>query len=53
MGLSVVLAIGYWGTFGIFRSLGYTGVLTPFLAAWGANLVFGLAGGFFLLRLKT
>ena len=53
VGLSVALAIGYWGTFGIFRSLGYTGVLTPFLAAWGANLVFGLAGVFFLLRLRT
>ena len=53
LGLSVALAIGYWGTFGIFRSLGYTGVLTPFLAAWGANLVFGLAGVFFLLRLRT
>jgi len=53
VGLSVALAIGYWGTFGIFRSLGYTGVLTPFLAAWGANFVFGLAGVFFLLRLRT
>jgi LPS export ABC transporter permease LptF/LPS export ABC transporter permease LptG len=52
-GLSVALAIGYWGTFGIFRSFGYTGVLTPFLAAWGANLVFGLAGVFFLFRLRT
>ena len=53
VGLSVALAIGYWGTFGIFRSLGYPGVLTPFLAAWGANLVFGLAGVFFFLRLRT
>jgi LPS export ABC transporter permease LptF/LPS export ABC transporter permease LptG len=52
-GLSIALAIGYWGTFAIFRSLGYTGVLPPFLAAWGANLLFGLAGGVFLFRLKT
>lgn len=53
VGLSLALAMGYWGTFGIFRSLGYTGVLTPFLAAWGANLVFGLAGVFFFFRLRT
>jgi LPS export ABC transporter permease LptF/LPS export ABC transporter permease LptG len=52
-GVSVVLAIAYWGTFAVFRSFGYTGVLTPFLAAWGANLVFGLAGVFLLFRLKT
>ncbi len=53
MGLSVALAAGYWGAFAVFRSLGYTGVLTPFLAAWGANLVFGLAGLFLLFRLRT
>ncbi len=52
-GVSVVLAIAYWGTFAVFRSLGYTGVLTPFLAAWGANLLFGLAGGFGLFKLRT
>ena len=52
-GVSVALAIGYWGTFAVFRSFGYTGVLTPFLAAWGANLLFGLAGVFLLFRLRT
>jgi lipopolysaccharide export LptBFGC system permease protein LptF len=53
MGLSVALAAAYWGAFAVSRSFGYTGVLTPFLAAWGANLVFGLAGVFFLFRLRT
>ena len=53
VGLSLVLAMAYWGTFAVFRSLGYAGVLTPFLAAWGANLVFGLAGVFWSLRLRT
>ena len=28
----------------VFRSLGVAGALTPFLGAWGANLLFGLAG---------
>jgi LPS export ABC transporter permease LptF/LPS export ABC transporter permease LptG len=53
IGVSVVLAIGYWGAFAVLRSLGYAGALTPFLAAWGANLVFGLAGIFLLFRLRT
>jgi CheY-like chemotaxis protein len=52
-GLSVALAFGYWGAFAIFRSLGYTGVLPPSLAAWAANLLFGLAGILFLFRLRT
>ncbi len=53
VGLSVVLAMAYWGTFAIFRSLGSAEVLTPFLGAWGANLLFGLAGVFLLFRLRT
>jgi LPS export ABC transporter permease LptG len=53
IGLSVALAMAYWGVFAIFRSLGSAGVLTPFLGAWGANLLFGLAGVFLLFRLRT
>ena len=53
VGLSVVIAMAYWGTFAVFRSLGGAGVLTPFLGAWGANILFGLAGLIGLLRLKT
>ncbi len=52
IGASVVIAMAYWGAFAVFRSLGHTEVLPPWLAAWGANLIFGLAGaaGFFRLR---
>jgi lipopolysaccharide export LptBFGC system permease protein LptF len=53
VGLSVVIAMAYWGTFAVFRSLGGAGVLTPFLGAWGANILFGLAGLIGLLRLRT
>lgn len=53
IGLSVLLAVGYWGAFAILRSLGYAGDLPPFLAAWGANLAFGLAGFLGILRLRT
>jgi lipopolysaccharide export LptBFGC system permease protein LptF len=45
--------MAYWGPFAVFRSLGSAEVLTPFLGAWGANLLFGLAGVFLLFRLRT
>jgi LPS export ABC transporter permease LptF/LPS export ABC transporter permease LptG len=53
VGLSVVIAMAYWGTFAVFRSLGAVGALTPFLGAWGANILYGLAGLVGLLRLRT
>jgi LPS export ABC transporter permease LptF/LPS export ABC transporter permease LptG len=53
IGLSVAVAMAYWGAFAVFRSLGMTGALTPFLGAWGANLIFGLAGVVGLFRLRT
>ncbi|OGD13973.1 MAG: hypothetical protein A2W20_05965 [Candidatus Aminicenantes bacterium RBG_16_66_30] len=53
VGLSVAVAMAYWGTFAVFRSLGSAGVLTPFVGAWGANLIFGLAGIVGLFRLRT
>jgi LPS export ABC transporter permease LptF/LPS export ABC transporter permease LptG len=53
VGVSVVIAMGYWGTYAVFRSLGGAGVLTPFLGAWGASLLFGLAGIAALLRIRT
>lgn len=53
IGLSVAVAMAYWGTFAVFRSLGLTGALTPFLGAWGANLLFGLAGVIGMFRLRT
>jgi LPS export ABC transporter permease LptF/LPS export ABC transporter permease LptG len=53
VGTGVVIAAAYWGTFAVFRSLGAAGALTPFLGAWGANALFGLAGVIGLLRLRT
>ena len=53
VGLSIAVAMAYWGAFAIFRSLGGAGTLTPFLGAWGASLVFGLAGTVGILRLRT
>ena len=46
--VGVLLGIVYWGTIGVFGILGSNGLLSPVLAAWGPNLLFG-AGGFLLL----
>jgi lipopolysaccharide export LptBFGC system permease protein LptF len=53
LGVSMIIAMIYWGAIGIFRGLGYVGYLSPELAAWGPNLVFGLAGIYLILNLRT
>jgi LPS export ABC transporter permease LptG/LPS export ABC transporter permease LptF len=53
IGLSIVIAMIYWGGIGIFKSLGYLNYLNAFLAAWGANLIFGLIGLYLLFTLRT
>jgi lipopolysaccharide export system permease protein len=53
VGLSVVIAMAYWGTYALFRSLGSAGELPPLLGAWGANILFGLAGAIGLFRVRT
>ena len=53
LGLSVGIAMVYWGALAIFRSLGYVSYLNPFLAAWGPTLIFGLAGVYMIFTLRT
>jgi LPS export ABC transporter permease LptG len=53
IGLSIVIVIVYWGVISAFRPLGNINFLPPFLAAWGANLIFGLIGLYLLFRLRT
>jgi len=53
VGLSLLFAMIYWGAMGIFKSLGYIHFLSPFLAAWGPNLFFGLIGLYLLFNLRT
>jgi LPS export ABC transporter permease LptF/LPS export ABC transporter permease LptG len=53
VGLAVVIAAVYWGGVAIFRSLGTNEFLPPVLAVWGPHLLFGLAGVFGFLRLRT
>jgi len=53
IGIGLAFSILYWVTIGVFLSLGYVGFLSPFLAAWGPNLIFGLIGLYLVFRLRT
>jgi len=43
-GLSVGIGFLYWAVMAILAPLGYVGIFTPFISAWGANLLFLTAG---------
>ncbi len=53
LGLSIIIAMLYWGALGVFKSLGYVNFLSPFLASWGPSLVFGPLGLYLLFRQRT
>lgn len=53
IGLSIVIAMVYWGAIAVFHGLGYVSYLNAFLSAWGPNLVFGLIGLYLLFTLRT
>jgi lipopolysaccharide export LptBFGC system permease protein LptF len=53
IGISIAIAISYWGVSGIFESLGSYGILIPILAAWAPNILFGAAGLALLLTIRT
>jgi lipopolysaccharide export LptBFGC system permease protein LptF len=53
IGLSIAIAMVYWGAIGLFKGLGYAGSLNIFLAAWGPNILFGLAGLYGMFTLRT
>lgn len=53
LGISVIIAMIYWGAIGIFRGLGYIGYLSPFLAAWGPPLLFGTLAFYLIFSLRS
>jgi LPS export ABC transporter permease LptF/LPS export ABC transporter permease LptG len=53
IGLSILIAILYWGTLGIFEALGNNAWLPAMLAAWAPNLLFAVAGLYLMLTLET
>jgi len=53
IGLCVAVGIFYWATFTLFDKLGGINRLSPLIAAWFPNLIFGVAGIWMMLRVKT
>ncbi len=53
IGLCVAVGIFYWATFELFDKLGGINQLSPMIAAWFPNLIFGVGGVWLMLRVKT
>lgn len=49
----VIIGFSYWIVFAFAISLGKAEVLSPLLAAWIANIIFGFAAGALFLRIRT
>lgn len=53
IGIGIVLAIGYWIALSVFAALGSGGAMSPVLAAWAPNILFGAAAVVMLLTVRT
>src|SRR5215472_14873178 len=53
IGIGIALSIAYWVIFQVFTAMGEGGVLTPTLAAWAPNLLFGVAALYGVLTVRT
>jgi LPS export ABC transporter permease LptF/LPS export ABC transporter permease LptG len=51
--VSLGIAMAFWGTTSLFEALGNLNQLPPIAAAWSPNLLFGLGGLYFFLRIRT
>jgi lipopolysaccharide export LptBFGC system permease protein LptF len=53
VGIGIVLAIVYWMTLSVFGALGAGGVISPMLAAWAPNILFGAVAVYMVLTVRT
>jgi LPS export ABC transporter permease LptG len=51
--VAIAVALAYWMVDGLFAAMGYVNYLPAPLAAWSSDILFGLAGGYLLLRTPT
>ena len=51
--VAISVALAYWVIDGLFRAMGNVNYLPAALAAWSPDVLFGLAGGYLLLRTPT
>lgn len=49
-GLSLLVCFVYFGFIQVGKILGYNGTITPYVAAWSGNLLFGLIGLYLVVR---
>jgi LPS export ABC transporter permease LptG/LPS export ABC transporter permease LptF len=53
IGVGIVLAIVYWTANNLFGVVGSLGIVTPWLAAWAPNLLFGAGAAYLILTVRT
>jgi LPS export ABC transporter permease LptG/LPS export ABC transporter permease LptF len=53
IGVGIVMAIVYWTANNLFGVVGSLGIVTPWLAAWAPNLLFGAGAAVLLLTVRT
>ncbi len=53
VGIGIVLALVYWTMISVFAAFGAGGLISPLLAAWAPNLMFGAAAAVLLLTVRT
>jgi LPS export ABC transporter permease LptG/LPS export ABC transporter permease LptF len=50
---AIGIAVVYWVTGGLFEAMGNVSQLPAALAAWSPDVIFALAGGYFMLKVPT
>jgi lipopolysaccharide export LptBFGC system permease protein LptF len=53
IGVSIGVAMAYWGVGQLFEQIGNANQLPPSLAAWSPDVLFALAGTYMLLRMRS
>ena len=53
IGVSIGIALGYQAVGQVFEKIGNAGLLQPEIAAWSPDILFGLAGLYLLLRMRS
>lgn len=53
IGVGLIIGFSYWLVFAFGMSIGRSGALSPLIAAWLGNILFGAASVFLLYRIKT
>ncbi len=53
IGVSIGIAMSYWGVGKIFEQIGNANQLPPGVAAWSPDVLFSLAGAYLLMRMRS